>query len=240
MAGAPAGLPAGIRLSDHISLGVIARTFPLDAGAAGPGRDRQGERARARPAGARDGLLRHRAGALHERPARARCCAACWRGCAGSGVPRRSRWRARAASRRRARRLGEAPLRRLYEEVVRPIATPRHQGGVVPRLAAGQPGRLLPGRGRHRGERRRVRACRAPAAARAPSRSCASWRWSRTARTCCSALAWAAMREGETTLAHDALAGAAAGHAVPGRPAVLRPCALAGGRRPPARTCSGG
>ena len=30
MAGAPAGLPAGIRLSDHISLGVIARTFPLD------------------------------------------------------------------------------------------------------------------------------------------------------------------------------------------------------------------
>lgn len=30
MAGAPAGLPAGIRLSDHISLGVIARTFPPD------------------------------------------------------------------------------------------------------------------------------------------------------------------------------------------------------------------
>ena len=30
MAGARAGLPAGIRLSDHISLGVIARTFPLD------------------------------------------------------------------------------------------------------------------------------------------------------------------------------------------------------------------
>ena len=28
MARAPSGLPAGIRLSDHISLGVIARTFP--------------------------------------------------------------------------------------------------------------------------------------------------------------------------------------------------------------------
>src|SRR3712207_7329004 len=28
MAGAPAGLPPGIRLSDHISLGVIARAFP--------------------------------------------------------------------------------------------------------------------------------------------------------------------------------------------------------------------
>src|SRR4051812_5416157 len=30
MAHAPAHAPAGIRLSDHISLGVIARTFPLD------------------------------------------------------------------------------------------------------------------------------------------------------------------------------------------------------------------
>src|SRR3954451_12340103 len=30
MAGALAGLPAGIRLSDHISLGVIARTFPIE------------------------------------------------------------------------------------------------------------------------------------------------------------------------------------------------------------------
>src|SRR4051812_46468257 len=30
MARAAAGLPAGIRLSDHVSLGMIARTFPLD------------------------------------------------------------------------------------------------------------------------------------------------------------------------------------------------------------------
>ncbi len=30
MARPPAGLPAGIRLSDHISLGVIAKTFPPD------------------------------------------------------------------------------------------------------------------------------------------------------------------------------------------------------------------
>ena len=28
MAGVPAGLPGGIRISDHISLGVIAKTFP--------------------------------------------------------------------------------------------------------------------------------------------------------------------------------------------------------------------
>src|SRR4051794_9088931 len=26
----PAGLPAGVRLSDHVSLGVIARTFPIE------------------------------------------------------------------------------------------------------------------------------------------------------------------------------------------------------------------
>ncbi len=30
MARVPAGLPAGIRLGDHISLGVIARTFALE------------------------------------------------------------------------------------------------------------------------------------------------------------------------------------------------------------------
>ena len=32
MARALAGLPAGIRLSDHIGLGVIARTYPRDIG----------------------------------------------------------------------------------------------------------------------------------------------------------------------------------------------------------------
>ena len=30
MARVPAGLPAGLRLSDHISLGVVARTFPIE------------------------------------------------------------------------------------------------------------------------------------------------------------------------------------------------------------------
>ena len=30
MAGVTAGLPAGVRVSDHISLGVIARAFPPD------------------------------------------------------------------------------------------------------------------------------------------------------------------------------------------------------------------
>jgi len=30
MAGVPAGLPAGVRVSEHIILGVIAKTFPPD------------------------------------------------------------------------------------------------------------------------------------------------------------------------------------------------------------------
>ena len=83
---------------------------------------------------------------------------------------------------------------------------PRQQGGVVPGVAAGQPGRLLPRRGRHRGEPEPRSGGPGPAAARAPSRNSASWRWSRTARTCCSARAWAAIAEGETTLAHEVLA----------------------------------
>src|ERR687894_451205 len=68
MAGAPAGLPAGVRLSDHISLGVIARAVPPDRVRRVLGRTENG----------------------------------------------------RAA--------GEAPLRRLYEEVVRPIATRATRG----------------------------------------------------------------------------------------------------------------
>src|SRR3954451_23798225 len=82
MARVPASLPAGIRVSDHISLGVIARTFPPgevrrvpgEAGPAGGGGRRPpapalaparlGERARARPAVPRHGLLRDRAGPL--------------------------------------------------------------------------------------------------------------------------------------------------------------------------------
>src|SRR5918997_3995084 len=68
MAGAPAGLPAGVRLSDHISLGVIARAVPPDRVRRVLGRTENG----------------------------------------------RAAW--------------EAPPRRLYEEVVRPIATRATKG----------------------------------------------------------------------------------------------------------------
>src|SRR4051794_36792952 len=108
MAGVPAGLPAGVRLSDHISLGVIARAVP-------PDRVRQvlaetgraSERERDLPAQVMVyyaiALALHMGSSTRE----VLRCLLGERACAGSGGPRRSRWRARAASRRRAAGLGK-------------------------------------------------------------------------------------------------------------------------------------
>ena len=127
MARASAGLPAGIRLSDHISLGVLARAFP-------PDRVRQvlaetgraSERERDLPAH----VMVYYAIAL-----------ALYAGSGTREVLRclleglRWLWGAEAVrvagksgiSQARTR-LGEAPLRRLYERVARPIATPTSRG----------------------------------------------------------------------------------------------------------------
>jgi hypothetical protein len=127
MAGIPAGLPAGVRLSDQISLGVIARAVP-------PERVRQvltetgraSERERDLPAQ----VMVYYAIAL-----------ALYMGSGTREVLRclleglRWLWGAEAVkvagksgiSQARSR-LGEAPLRRLYEEVVRPIATRASKG----------------------------------------------------------------------------------------------------------------
>src|SRR5215212_6651079 len=127
MAGAPAGLPPGIRLSDQISLGVIARAVP-------PERVRQilaetgkaSERERDLPAA----VMVHYAIAL-----------ALYTGSGTREVLRcrleglRWLWGAEAVkvagksgtSQARSR-LGEAPLRRLYDEVVRPFATRATKG----------------------------------------------------------------------------------------------------------------
>src|SRR3954452_4959431 len=127
MARVPAGLPAGVRLSDHISLGVIARTFPIEEVRrllAETGRASERERdlpahvtvyyavalALYTTAGTREVLrcllegLRWLWGAEAVRVA------------GKSGIPQ-----ART-------RLGEAPLRRLYERVVRPVATSATKG----------------------------------------------------------------------------------------------------------------
>src|SRR6476659_9788495 len=127
MAGVAAGLPAGIRLSDHISLGVIARAVP-------PERVRQvlaetgkaSERERDLPAP----VMVYYAIAL-----------ALYMGSSTREVLRglleglRWLWGAEAVrvagksgiSQARSR-LGEAPLRRLYDQVVRPVATPATKG----------------------------------------------------------------------------------------------------------------
>jgi hypothetical protein len=127
MARAPAGLPAGIRLSDHISLGVIAKTFPLDQVRhilAETGK--ASERERDLPAH----VMVYYAIAL-----------ALYMGSSTREVMRclleglRWLWGAEAVkvagksgiSQARSR-LGEAPMQRLYEELVQPMATSATKG----------------------------------------------------------------------------------------------------------------
>src|SRR3954464_3211378 len=127
MAGIPAGLPAGVRLSDHISLGVIARAVP-------PERVRQvlaetgkaSERERDLPApvmvyyaialalymgsSTREGL---------------RCLLEGLRWLWGAEAVRVA---GKSGISQARSRLGEAPLRRPYDQVVRPVATPAAKG----------------------------------------------------------------------------------------------------------------
>lgn len=127
MARAPAGLPSGVRLSDHISLGVLARAFP--------------------PEQVRQVLAETGKASARERdlPAQAMLyyaiALALYMGSSTREVLRcllegaRWLWGAEAVkvagrsgiSQARSR-LGEAPLRRLYEQMVRPIATRATQG----------------------------------------------------------------------------------------------------------------
>jgi len=127
MARAPAGLPAGIRVSDHISLGVIARTFPLDQVRqilAETGRASERERdlpahvmvyyaialALYMPAGAREVL---------------RCLLEGLRWLCGAEVVRVA---GKSGISQARSRLGAEPLCRLYERLVRPVATPATKG----------------------------------------------------------------------------------------------------------------
>src|SRR3712207_588010 len=127
MAGVPAGLPAGVRLSDHISLGVIARAVPPE---------------RVRQVLAETGKASERERDL---PAQVMVCyaiaLALYMGSGTREVLRclleglRWLWGAEAVkvagksgiSQARSR-LGEVPLRRLYEALVHPIATRASKG----------------------------------------------------------------------------------------------------------------
>src|SRR3954454_8803846 len=127
MARVPASLPAGIRVSDHISLGVIARTFPPGEVRRVPARTRPGgERGRGLPAH----VMVYYAIAL-----------ALYAGSGTREVLRclleglRWLWGAEAVrvagksgiSQARTR-LGEAPLRRLNDRLMPPVATPATKG----------------------------------------------------------------------------------------------------------------
>src|SRR3954471_12084451 len=127
MAGVAAGLPAGIRLSDHISLGVIARAVP-------PERVRQvlletgkaSERERDLPAPV---MVYYAIALALYRGSSTREVLRClleglrwlWGAEAVKVAGKSGIWQART-------RLGEAPLRRLYEAVVGPIATRASKG----------------------------------------------------------------------------------------------------------------
>src|SRR5215207_3831129 len=127
MARAPAGLPAGIRLTDHVSLGVIARTFP-------PGEVRQvlaetgraSERERDLPAH----VMVYYAVALALYTTAStrevlRCLLEGLRWLWGAEAVRVA---GKSAISQARTRLGEAPLRRLYERLVRPVAVPATKG----------------------------------------------------------------------------------------------------------------
>src|SRR3954454_23848758 len=152
MARAPAGLPAGIRLTDHISLGVIAGTFPIEEVRrvlAETGRASERERdlpahvmvyyaialALYTSAGTREVL---------------RCLLEGLRGLWGAEA-------VRVAGKSGISQASHPPGRGAAAPAVRAAGAAgrdaRHQGRVVPRVAAGQPGRVVPRRRRHRRER---------------------------------------------------------------------------------------
>src|SRR3954468_15914360 len=127
MAGRPAGLPAGIRLTDHISLGVIARAFPIEEVRrvlAETGRGSEGERAL--PAQVMVyyaiALALHMGAGTREV---LRCLLEGLRWLWGAEAVRVA---GRSGISQARTRLGSEPLRRLYEQVVHPVATRATKG----------------------------------------------------------------------------------------------------------------
>jgi hypothetical protein len=127
MARAPAGLPAGTRLSDHISLGVLAKTFPLervqrvlaDTGKAS-------ERERDLPAHVMVyyaiALALYMTASTREV---LRCLLEGLRWLWGAEAVRVA---GKSGISQARTRLGAEPLRRLYEQLVRPVATRATRG----------------------------------------------------------------------------------------------------------------
>ena len=127
MARAPASLPAGIRLTDHISLGVIAKMFPLNQVQQILADTRKAsERERDLPAHVMVyyaiALALYMTASTREV---LRCLLEGLRWLWGTEAVRVA---GKSGISQARTRLGEAPLRQLYERVVRPIATPTTKG----------------------------------------------------------------------------------------------------------------
>src|SRR5215212_4882401 len=127
MAGTLAGLPAGIRLSDHISLGVIARTLPMEQVRrvlAETGK--ASERERDLPAHVMVyytiALALYMSSGTREV---LRCLLEGLRWLWGAEAVRVA---GKSGISQARTRLGEEPLRRLHEQAVRPVATPATKG----------------------------------------------------------------------------------------------------------------
>src|SRR3954466_10938410 len=127
MARTLAGLPAGIRVSDHISLGVIAKAFPIgEVRQVLAETGRASERERDLPAHVMVyyviALALYMSAGTREV---LRCLLEGLRWLWGAEAVRVA---GKSGLSQARTRLGETPLRRLYERVVRPIATPATRG----------------------------------------------------------------------------------------------------------------
>src|SRR3954463_14665110 len=123
----PAGLPAGVRLSDHISLGVIARTFPIEEVRrvlAETGK--ASERERDLPAHVM--VYYAIALALYTTSGTREVLRCLLEGLRWLWGAEAVRVGGKSGISQARTRPGEAPLRRLYERVVRPFATPATRG----------------------------------------------------------------------------------------------------------------
>jgi Insertion element 4 transposase N-terminal/Transposase DDE domain len=122
-----AKLPSGVRISDHVSLGVIARTFPL-------GEVRQVLAQSGRSSARERDLPAHVmvyyviALALYMGSSMREVLRCLLDGLRALWGPAAVKVAGKSAISQARRRLGEEPLRDLYERLVRPIATPATRG----------------------------------------------------------------------------------------------------------------
>src|SRR3954453_19646075 len=127
IARSPAGLPAGIRVSDHISLGVLARTFPIgEVRQVLAETGRAGERGRGLPAHVM--VYYAIALALYTTSGTREVLRCLLEGLRWLWGAEAVRVAGKSGISQARTRLGEAPLRRLYERLVCPVATPATKG----------------------------------------------------------------------------------------------------------------